>query len=40
LSEPIGAGGPIVLAAAVRNGENAWIALVHREARAAASAAE
>jgi ABC-type amino acid transport substrate-binding protein len=38
LSEPIGPGGPIILAAAARNGENAWIALVHREARAAASA--
>jgi ABC-type amino acid transport substrate-binding protein len=38
LSDPIGPAGPIVLAAAARNGENAWIALVHREARAAASA--
>jgi ABC-type amino acid transport substrate-binding protein len=38
LSEPIATNGPIVLAAAARNGENAWIALVHREARAAASA--
>lgn len=38
LSEPIGPGGPTILAAAARNGENAWIALVHREARAAASA--
>lgn len=37
LSEPIGPGGPTILAAAARNGENAWIALVHREARAAAS---
>lgn len=40
LSEPIGPNGPIVLAAAARNGENAWISLVHREARAVASAAE
>ncbi|HEY0132099.1 MAG TPA: hypothetical protein VGB57_11910 [Allosphingosinicella sp.] len=39
LSEPIVATGPHRLAAAARNGENAWIALVHREARAAASAA-
>src|SRR5687768_17864740 len=39
LSEPIGPGGSTILAAAARNGENAWIALVHREARAAASAA-
>lgn len=38
LTEPIAADGPIILAAAARNGENAWIALVHREARAAASA--
>lgn len=38
LSEPIVAYGPTVLAAAARNGENAWIALVHREAQAAASA--
>jgi ABC-type amino acid transport substrate-binding protein len=40
LTEPIGARGATVLAAAARNGENAWIALVHREARAAASAAK
>jgi len=40
LSDPILANGPIVLAAAARNGENAWIALIHREARAVASAAE
>jgi ABC-type amino acid transport substrate-binding protein len=38
LTEPIGPDGPVILAAAARNGENAWIALVHREARAAASA--
>ncbi len=38
LSEPIAGQGPVVLAAAARNGENAWIALVHREASAAASA--
>ena len=38
LTEPIGASGTTVLAAAARNGENAWIALVHREARAAAGA--
>ncbi|HYG48868.1 MAG TPA: hypothetical protein VD846_13125 [Allosphingosinicella sp.] len=37
LSEPIGRRGPTILAAAARNGENAWIALVHREARAVAS---
>jgi ABC-type amino acid transport substrate-binding protein len=37
LSEPIAGDGPTVLAAASRNGENAWIALVHREARAAAA---
>jgi ABC-type amino acid transport substrate-binding protein len=36
LSEPIAAQGRTMLAAAARNGENAWIALVHREARAAA----
>jgi ABC-type amino acid transport substrate-binding protein len=36
LSEPILVNGPTILAAAARNGENAWIALVHREARAAA----
>jgi ABC-type amino acid transport substrate-binding protein len=39
LTEPIVTNGPTILAAAARNGENAWIALVHREARAAASAA-
>lgn len=39
LSEPLAADGPTILAAAARNGENAWISLVHREARAAASAA-
>lgn len=38
LSEPIVADGPTVLAAAAKDGENAWIALVHREARTAASA--
>jgi hypothetical protein len=38
LTEPIAGAGPTILAAAARNGENAWIALVHREARAAASA--
>ncbi len=38
LSEPIATEGRTILAAAARNGENAWIALVHREARAAASA--
>ena len=38
LTEPIDPKGPTILAAAARNGENAWIALVHREARAAASA--
>jgi len=37
LSEPIVTNGPTILAAAARNGENAWIALVHREARAAAA---
>jgi ABC-type amino acid transport substrate-binding protein len=36
LSEPIVVKGATILAAAARNGENAWIALVHREARAAA----
>lgn len=40
LSEPIATNRSIVLTAAARNGENAWIALVHREARAAASAAK
>ena len=34
VSEPIATRGPIVLAAAARNGENAWISLVFREARA------
>lgn len=38
LTEPIGPAGSTILAAAARNGENAWIALVHREARGAASA--
>jgi ABC-type amino acid transport substrate-binding protein len=38
LTEPIGPKGATILAAAARNGENAWIALVHREASAAASA--
>lgn len=38
LTQPISAKGPAVLAAASRNGENAWIGLVHREARAAAAA--
>ena len=37
LTEPIVRDGPTMLAAAARNGENAWIALVHREARAAAA---
>lgn len=36
LSEPIESHGPTSLAAAARNGENAWIGLVHREAEAAA----
>ncbi len=40
LTDPIAANGPTILAAAARHGENAWIALVHREARAAASGAE
>lgn len=39
LSEPIAAGGPTIFAAAARNGENAWIALVHRQVRASASGA-
>jgi ABC-type amino acid transport substrate-binding protein len=39
-SEPIARSGPTVFAAASRNGENAWIALVHREARAIAAARE
>lgn len=38
LTDPIATHGPTILAAAARNGENGWIALVHREARAAASA--
>ncbi|HEX8225037.1 MAG TPA: hypothetical protein VF605_14555 [Allosphingosinicella sp.] len=38
LTEPIATEGRTILAAAARNGENAWIWLVHREARAAASA--
>lgn len=38
LTEPIGPKGRTILAAAARNGENAWIALVHREARAASAA--
>jgi ABC-type amino acid transport substrate-binding protein len=38
LTEPIAVNGPIVLAAAARNGENAWIAVVHREARASGPA--
>ncbi len=38
LSEPIASHGSNILAAAARNGENAWIALVDREARAAAPA--
>jgi len=38
LTDPIGPAGAIILAAAARNGENAWIALVHREARAAGTA--
>lgn len=37
LTEPIASEGNTILAAAARNGENAWISLVHREARAAAS---
>jgi hypothetical protein len=40
VTEPIAARGPIVLAAAARNGENAWISLVFREARAAAAVGE
>lgn len=40
LTDPIAANGPTILAAATRHGENAWIALVHRESRAAASGAE
>ena len=35
LTEPLAAGDGTILAAAARNGENAWIALVHREARRA-----
>lgn len=37
LTEPIATRGGIVLLAAARNGENGWISLVHREARAAAA---
>lgn len=37
LTDPIAAQGRTVHAAAMRNGENGWIALVHREARAAAA---
>jgi ABC-type amino acid transport substrate-binding protein len=40
LTEPIVVNGSTILAAAARNGENAWIALVHRESRAAASVAQ
>jgi ABC-type amino acid transport substrate-binding protein len=40
LSEPILGKGPTIFAAATKNGENAWIALVHREALGAASARE
>lgn len=36
-TEPIALDGPVMLAAAARNGENDWIRLVHREARAAAA---
>jgi ABC-type amino acid transport substrate-binding protein len=35
LTDPIAVNGAIMLAAASRNGENAWIAVVDREARAA-----
>jgi ABC-type amino acid transport substrate-binding protein len=38
LTEPLAGASPVVLAAAARNGENAWIALVHRESRAVAEA--
>lgn len=40
LTDPIASNGPDILAAAARHGENAWIALVHREARAVASGAQ
>jgi hypothetical protein len=40
ISEPVAARGPIILAAAARNGENAWIALLFREAKAVAAVAE
>jgi hypothetical protein len=40
ISEPVAERGAIVLAAAARNGENAWISLLFREAKAAAAAAE
>lgn len=40
ISSPIAARGPVVLAAAARNGENAWIALLFREAKAVAAPAE
>lgn len=33
LGEQVGSDGHVHLAAAARNGENAWIALLHREAR-------
>ena len=36
-TDPIAVEGPVMLAAAARNGENAWIGLVHREARAVAA---
>ncbi|MGA9583273.1 MAG: hypothetical protein WBR13_15035 [Allosphingosinicella sp.] len=39
LTDPIASNGPYILAAAAKHGENAWIALVHREARAVASGA-
>jgi ABC-type amino acid transport substrate-binding protein len=35
ITEPIAAAGPAILAAAARNGENAWISLLFREAKAA-----
>lgn len=38
ITEPVAGRGPIVLAAAARNGENAWIALLFREAKAVAAA--
>lgn len=40
LTEPVAARGPTVLAAAARNGENAWISLLFREAKAVAAAVE